>query len=94
MPADKPLTRDLLVAPESTNVLGTIAKARLWEDGFVCMHFNSDQQVEVVPLREVQLDGAPEQDAIRELMAKGYEQAALIAYLKAREARLRLASQG
>jgi hypothetical protein len=92
--SDRPLTRDLLMAPEVTTLLGTLSKARLWEDGFVCLHFNSNQQVECVQLHEVQTDALPEAEAINCMLKRSYDQPALVAFLKGRDARLRLAKQG
>jgi hypothetical protein len=84
------LTRDLLVSPAATEVLGTIARARLWEDGCVTFFLNVQGQVETAPLYEVQLDALPEAEAISRLQAKNYVQEQLINYLKGRDARSRL----
>ena len=93
MAEDQLLTRALLTSPASTEALGTIARARLWEDGAVIFFLNRADQVETAPLREVQLDGLPEERAVQALLAKGYDDDALVSYLRARDARLHLADQ-
>ena len=76
--------------PESVQALGTIARARLWEDGAVILFLNRSMQVECVPLSEVRLDASPEEDAIRALQARNYDDEQLVSYLKGRDARNQL----
>ena len=81
------LTRERLPTPEAVLTLGAVVVRALQERGVVTLFVNLGGVVELCPPHEVELDGLPEEEAIQVLVARGYADKLLVAYLKGREAR-------
>lgn len=93
-PQDQPadpaaLTRSELFRPAAIQVLGQLASVHLFEHGSCCFRLNRQDQVELIPLLELQVDRLPEDQAIQALTGAGYDDSRLMLYLKGRDARLR-----
>ena len=86
-PADPAaLTRAELFRPAAIQVLGQLASVHLFEHGSCCFRLNRQDQVELIPLLELQVDRLPEDQAIRILSDAGYDDNRLMLYLKGRDA--------
>jgi hypothetical protein len=81
------LTKDRLRTREAVLTLGALAAKKLLEDEAVVLHLGQDGVVQVCPLHEVQLDGLEEDEALKRLLDRGYNDDGLIEYLKGRTAR-------
>jgi hypothetical protein len=85
----KPLHRKDLASKATIAALGLVAVRELQLSGSVAFYIDSNGYVLSAPTYELTLDGLPEEMAIAELLARGYQDNQLEDYLKGRDARLR-----
>lgn len=62
----------------------------LQEHGRVSLYINRDDQVEIIPPGELELDSIPEEEAINMLVERGSSEDDIVSYLKGREDRDRM----
>ncbi len=81
------LTRETLNSPGAVVGLGMVLAAELEKKGIVVVFFNEAGILELCPVLELQLDVYPQEEAVRHLLAQGYNDEMLITYLKGRAVR-------
>ena len=85
---DKQLHKTELATDGAVASLGVLAIAHLVKYGVVSFFFDAEGYVTIAGQGEVTLDALPEEMALQELMARGYNNEALVEYLKSRDARM------
>lgn len=85
-----PLRRENLRNSQALAAVGILVVKALLENGIASLFINADGEVEVILPGELECDGLEEGEAIRVLTAKGYSDQQMVAYLKGRDARIKM----
>ena len=83
----RPLTKDDLHSNGAVIALGLSVAKHLMTYGVCELYLGPDGRVQIARPGEVSLDALPEDQAIRELQGRGYDEDELVEYLKGRDAR-------
>lgn len=83
------LTLERLEHTDSIMTMGALCARALREEGQITLYMTRDNKVEQALPGEVEVDIYAENDALRILIAMGYQDAQLVAYLRGREDRAR-----
>ena len=83
------MTKESLSTPEAVLTLGAVVVRVLQERGVVSLFVNLKGAIELCPQSEIELDGLPEEEAIRTLVTRDYTDDLVVEYLKGRNARKR-----
>lgn len=84
----KPLDAQAITQLEGLAALASLVARDLREQGICLLFINRDGCIERVPKNEIPLDRLEPVDAVRTLLAQGYQDEALELYLRGREDRL------
>ena len=85
--AEQRLTKERLPTSEGVLTVGVLAVKELQERGFIALFVDKLGEVEFCPYLEICLDGLPEDQAIVDLVGRGYTDEQLAVYLRGRDAR-------
>lgn len=85
--AGEKLSKDKLQTAEAVLSLGLIVVRELFERGVATVFINDAGEVELAPIGEIELDDIEEEQALGELLERGYTDEMLFAYLRGRKAR-------
>lgn len=85
--ADEKLSREKLQTAEAVLSLGLTVVKELYERGIATVFINEAGEVELTAPGEIELDDIVEEQALNELLERGYTDEQLFAYLRGRKAR-------
>ena len=84
------MKRDVLPTSEGLAALAQLVVSQLQERGISIVFLNREGNVEAIPPGELELDSLPVEQALQTLLARGYPDQELEAYLRGREDRTRV----
>lgn len=87
-PEPQAITISDLQSTSAISALGLVAATMLQKHGTITLQVSASGRIEVVPTGELELDRLPEQEALADLVMRGYTDQQMAEYLRQRNDRL------